>query len=30
VAEETEARYLVGYRDGIDPRDVPAGPELTP
>lgn len=22
VARETEARYMVGYRDGVDPRDV--------
>lgn len=29
VAEETEARYMVGYRDGIDPRDIPAGTERT-
>jgi hypothetical protein len=22
VARETEARYMIGYRDGVDPRDV--------
>jgi hypothetical protein len=30
VVQETEARYMVGFRDGVDPRDISAedlGPE---
>jgi hypothetical protein len=29
VAEETEARYMIGFRDGVDPRDVTLSPETS-